>query len=343
MKVAICTLYGNVNFGNKLQNYALQETLMKLGIEQVITFKSDDRRIITKIKEITKMLNKKNRKFIKFNKNINYAKKIIDYNNPKIEEKIDAIIYGSDQIWNTQFEGKYRFFIGDLDIPIKKIAYAASFGTNSIDEEYVDKYKKSLGEFYKISVREIQGKKIIKNMINKDTEVVLDPTLLLSREEWQKIEKKIPIKLPKRYVLNCFLGESTNEKLDFISKCAKENDCEIINILDKNDKYYSETGPSEFLSLIDNSYAIFTDSFHATVFSIIFEKPFLSFQRTQKNLKSMNSRIDTLLHKFKLQNNIYNSNKDNRRFMNIDYDNVKKILNKEKNKSLAYLKKSISK
>lgn len=345
MKVGIITLYGNNNYGNKLQNLALQSQLQKLGVD-VDTIKEDDLRISTVLKRNIKNILKKDEKtserierekfFLEFNKNINYLEKVINMYSPKIKENYDYYIYGSDQIWNCEFEGKSDLNLGLFTKKEKNVAFAASFGIDEVYEKYKEKYIKAMNNFKAISVREEQGKNIIKDLVDKDVTVLLDPTMLLDRDEWKKYEKKPKqLKDNAKYILNYFLGEISEEANKEIKRIAEENNCEIINILDKKSPFYI-SGPSEFLYLEDHAFLICTDSFHSSVFAILYNTPFCVFNRKDKH-NSMNSRIDTLLNKFNMQNRFF-KNQITNEILTADYEKAKKIIELEKIKSINYLK-----
>ena len=112
----------------------------------------------------------------------------------------------------------------------KNISYAASFGVNEIPKEMEDKYIKGLKNFKAISVREDKGQEIVKKLTNKESEVVLDPTMMLTKEQWMGVEKKPEQLENKKYILNYFLGKMSKLRKKQIEIIAKENDCEIINI-----------------------------------------------------------------------------------------------------------------
>lgn len=343
--IGIITPYGNNNFGNKLQNYALQENLKKLGLNP-ITLKnfsysnSKKKYIIRKIKHILRGNPDSYRTngFKEFNKHINFSKKIYTiYSN---YSRFDYLIVGSDQVWNP-----YHGRLSDLEllstIPSKKrISYAASFGIDELPKKDEKRVMKELSKFNMISVREDKGKEIINKLLpQKEVEVVCDPTMLLSKEEWKKIEKKPKNLKFKKYILNYFLGDLSAERKAAIEKIAKENDCDIINILDKNDPMY-ESGPSEFLYLEENAFLICTDSFHSSVFAIIFDRPFVVFDR-QGSGKSMNSRLDTLISKFNLENRYFNNKEITQKNIDHNYSNAYKILKKEKEDAINFLKKAL--
>lgn len=213
------------------------------------------------------------------------------------------------------------------------------FGVNKLPDNEKNFAEQRLKDFKAISVREDAGKKIVEELTGrKDVEVLVDPTMLLTVEEWDKVSKKPKQLKTDKYILNYFLGELSKNRKEEIERIARENNCEIINILDKKSPFY-QTGPSEFLYLEKNAFLICTDSFHSCVFSIIYDRPFIVFEREDKNV-SMNSRIETLLSKFKLENRKYNG-KITQNLLNHDYKEAYKILEKEKVKANTFLENAL--
>lgn len=338
-KVYIITLNGYFNFGNRLQNYALVKVLENMGLDAETYWK---KKLIEKIKEKIKLMLfiPRYRRMSKFYK---FSKKYINENN-KIESA-DVVLIGSDQVWNPLDARKNMKLLG-YGLSKKIVSYAASFGVSEIPKDLINYYKNGLKNLSKISVREIQGVKILNtifdNKINYD--VNIDPTLLLTNNQWDNISKKPKqiYKLNKKnYILNYFLGELSENRREEIKKIAKENNCEIINILDKNDPFYL-IGPSEFLWLEKHAFLICTDSFHSSVFAILYNRPFVVFKREEKNVESMNSRIETLISKFKLVNREYNGSSITKENLNHDYSEAYKILDKERKKSNLFLKNALN-
>lgn len=190
-----------------------------------------------------------------------------------------------------------------------------------------------------ISVREEKGAEIVKNLTSQKAEVCVDPTLLLSANEWDEIIKK-PEKMPKgKYIFTYFLGKYSKKRKKYIYDFAKENNLEVVNLGRLQYLKYYYIDPSEFLYLLKNSEIVLTDSFHGSVFSIIYKKPFYIFER-EENIKSMNSRIETLLNKFDLKERKI-KNYSNKISLDCDYSKIDDILEKEKNKSMEFLKNSL--
>lgn len=356
MKVGIITINDFNNYGNRLQCYAVQEVLKKNGIEPENIYNDNidfSLRIKRTIKKIIKTLllkekqlafNKRRKLFNKFNNNIKFSKyRIINGKaNFKINDKYDYFIVGSDQVWNPEFNTTSNTDFLTFAADEKKVSFSASFGVNKLDEKVKKYYKEKLEKFKGISVREESGKKIIEELIdNKNVEVLVDPTMLLNVDEWDKVSEKpkqLHSNMEKKYILNYFLGNLKEEWKKEIERIAIENDCEIINILDKKSDFYS-TGPSEFLYLEKNAFMICTDSFHSSVFAIIYDTPFIVFEREDAHA-SMSSRLDTLLKKFKLENRKFNGKITNDLLID-EFIHTKEILENERKKSINFLKNAL--
>ena len=199
---------------------------------------------------------------------------------------------------------------------------------------------KWLSEIKYISVREESGAKIIKELTGRDAPVLVDPTLLLTREKWLTIAKPAKNKPKDKYLVTYFLGGVPKEYKKEIKKFAKNNQLKIINLGDIKETKTYITGPSEFLDYINSCDIIFTDSFHGTVFSILFEKPFVVYKRVGGS--SMYSRIKTLLKMFKLESREYEKVRIDNSLFEIDYSHVPKILEIERSKSYNYLKEALN-
>lgn len=354
-KVGIVTIYDTNNYGNRLQNYAMQEVLSKMGVE-VETLRNyantnkEDNRIIHTLKRIKnglqrvkKIGNKRAKCFQEFDRNIEFASKELRWDNAgQFVKNYDYFVTGSDQVWNPYFDRLSKIDLLEFAPPEKRISIAASFGVEKLEAKYEKECQKALNEFHAISVREQQGKQIIQQMEGiskeKEIEVVLDPTMMLTEKQWEKVMKK-PKDMPQgKYILNYFLGELEEETKQYIEKIAKENNCQIIQLLDLKEKLHN-TGPSEFLYLLQHAFLICTDSFHSCVFSILFQKPFIIVERKSK--KNMNSRIDTLLDTFSLQDRKLKTN-DIQDMKSIDYQKVFEVLEKEKMKETEWIKKALN-
>jgi hypothetical protein len=344
---AIVTIISK-NYGNRLQNYAMQEYLKKLGFEvYTIPYKADFK---TTVKETIKLLliysyvyfrnrwvwedfNRKYIKWTKWNADDNY-----------LNERYDYFIAGSDQIWNPLFWiNTEREFLTSFD-QNKRIAYAASIGIDQLPEEFRERYKQYFTGIPYISVREKKAADIICNLTGRRVPTVIDPTMLLSKEEWEEIISTCKIKVPKRYILKYFLGTGTEEYEKYIREKARKEDLDIVDLLDGNGNAKRKIGPKEFVYYIANSESIYVDSFHGAVFSILFRKPFVVFDRPyEEGAGLMTSRLDTLLSTFQLEDRMVKSLKQLEGIDNpCDFSKVDAILNIKRNESLDYLLEALN-
>lgn len=348
MKIGILTIIDNNNYGNRLQNYATQKILEKMNVcsktlinrEYSNTKKFYLLRKIKNFKNNDTYSSNKNRKklFEEFNKNINYySKEITAFSK---DSGFDFYIVGSDQVWNPNLGRLREVDLLNFAPSNKRIAFSASFGIDKISKKQEKNISKELKKYKKISVREESAKKIVKEAtLRDDIEVLLDPTMLLTPNEWDEVAKKPTQLKNNKYILNYFLGDLSEERKNEINRIAKENKCDVINILDINSPFY-ETGPSEFLYLEKNAFLICTDSFHSSVFAILYDRPFIVFDREQAKVANMNSRIETLLAKFKLKNRKFEG-KITEKNLKHDYSQAYKILEKERKKSKTFLYKAL--
>lgn len=309
-KIGIVTIQ-SMNFGNRLQNYALQEVLEGLGFDvysikrynELLPLKEV---ILERIKVLLQYCTKsKIHNFNAFNKNIKYSKWAVGVNKyeSEIAQDFDYFITGSDQVWNPYFKS-----VGNCDLlsfadNSQRISYAASFGIENFPIDKRDMWGSELDKFKEVSVREEEGKAIVEKISSKSAQVVVDPTLLLNKEQWKKVEVK-PHKMPKKPYCLVYSLKEKNEafklKLEELSKKYV-----VIDILQKNRFGISpRLGPGEFVYLIHHADCILTDSFHATVFSIIFGKKVFTYARAGMD---MSSRIKSLAKLVGLSKNFDNN------------------------------------
>lgn len=359
--VGIITLNGYFNYGNRLQNYALQEVLKSYdcNVETILVdHKKMSRTSVqlkNELKKILKVLlgktsfkdlkasNLRQQRFYNFSKQfINESNYYISDNNlpDKLNDSFDYFITGSDQVWNPEYNFKSSIYFLGFAPRVKSISYAASFGISEIPSDCIENYRDWLNDISNISVREEAGAKIIKDLTGRNASVVLDPTLLLTRDDWLAISKESSNKPKKRYLLTYFLGNVSKENRDKIDQIAQTEDLEIVQLANIKDKSAFAADPSEFIDYINSSEVFLTDSFHGSVFSILLEKPFVVFER-EGSKNSMNSRIDTLLRTFELEQRKWENISNNKEVFNIDYSNVPEILEIERKRSLLFIEKSI--
>ncbi len=279
-----------------------------------------------------------------------FTEKMSDYNAlVKLDGTFSALVCGSDQIWNP-FLFDAHYFLDFVSDNKKKIAYAPSFGTENIDSsENAIKIPLLVKDFAFLSCREESGAAWLREKTGRTVPAVLDPTLLLQKEEWKKIANE-EYNVPNHYILCYFLGR--NESYwNAVQIFAKQRELPLVILpIFKNDfsrKAFvpDDIGPSEFVRLVANADFICTDSFHGCCFSVLFEKEFAAFLRfSKKDKKSQNARVCDFLEKFHLQKRLLTDEKtlDVIFSETIDYNGVYDILDGERKKSLDYLSNALS-
>lgn len=313
MKVGIITITQGCNYGNRLQIYAVQQVLNKIGIDSYLIKNNTGINSPTyKIKNVIKYIinykcyrgdYKRHKSFADFDREyLNISDEVLDENycSTSIGNDYDAFICGSDQLWNPNYSLLNGIYFADFSNVKKRISYAASFGVSFLPADKMERYKNWLEKFDYLSVREESGKKIIKELLGRESIVLLDPTMMIDSDDWIRIEKKPDIRLPDKYIICYFLGSMNHDVLTYIKKMSSVMGMTIIDVLPKskhNPFYY--LNPSHFIYLLNHAELVVTDSFHATVFSILFKKNFRVFDR-EDQMRSMGTRLDTLLEFFNL-------------------------------------------
>ncbi len=366
MKIAIITINDNNNYGNRLQNYALQQFL-KSGFCNVdsIWYSEKENSILNKKiwtwKSIIKyIINKGNfRDYVNkyylrdVLRTYNIRKFTRKYINTKydftikedLDNEYDYFIVGSDQVWNPNFwYGKEinsiaRFL--KFTSKEKRISYAASIAIPKIPKDKEQFFKDSLNEMKSISMREKAGADLVKDLTGREVSVVVDPTILLSKEEWQKIELKSEWYSGEKYILTYFLGNPS----PVIEKIAKKNNWKIYNLMDKDNFDLYTSRVEEFVYLINHAQLVVTDSFHASVFSILMNTPFLVVNRQEIGMADMTSRIETLMELFGYQDRYIINGEcklSENEILYMDFSNVKSIQEREIKRSTEYMKKALN-
>lgn len=267
------------------------------------------------------------------------------FNNKQISrdyKKWDKVICGSDQIWNpnnTKFDTTYLLdFIKEDN---RKISYAASFGISNIDDKYKHKYTELLNKIENLSVREVRGKEIVKELTNRESEVVLDPTLLLNKEEWVEFSQPMPQK--EKYVL-LYTLHNTKEIREQAELISKKLGCKVVKIARGTFDFISKhkavvPTPQQYVDLINNAACVVTDSFHGTIFSVNLNIPFYTLL---KSTNKSNSRITNILDIVGLSDRVIYDRAKEVQLSNINYLEVNKKLDNEVKKSLRFLENALN-
>lgn len=368
-KISAITFHASYNYGSCLQAYALQEYVKKICNEECVykiinlrtpiqknMYKScfEKKGIENYLKRIMSLKQKKNiilrkEKFEKFiNEKLNITDEYNSLNELKeIKWNSDYFITGSDQVWNIKGRDfNWSYFLEFVNTG-KKISYAASLGPtlDKWNDEEKERVKKDLLKFDYISVRDNSGMEFVNKLLGVIPEINVDPTMLLSEDEWNKIIPKEPLVQGEYIFLYNLKGEEYIKLAKEISKIL--NLPVVISLYNAKDIIYGfrygfikkvDSGPIEFLNLIKNAKLVLSSSFHGTIFSIILKKPFFALNGNN------DFRISTILRKMDLEKRSINAEdfvvkcKD---AYKIDYTNSEKLLEEEKNKSNKYLKKAL--
>ena len=359
MDVGLISWHDHENIGSNLQSYALLKTITDLGysceyINYSTIIKNKKNMFKTNIKlNIDKLrffLPKKIYKDISIRYSVyqfqkRYIKKSKRYTERNItltNNKYKMFLSGSDQIWAPNVFDK-NLMLSFANEEKYKASYASSIGLNSIPKELIKYYIDNLSKYSAISVREEQGKIILEEILNREVKVVLDPTLLLSNNEWRKLENVSAV-TSNKYIFCYFLSE--NKKMrEIVKELGKKHNLEIIiyskYLSDKEycDKHIDFFGPYEWLAYVDLAQCIFTDSYHGVLLSLNLNKQFYCFKRFNDNDKlCQNSRLYQIINKFDLNNQLIEKNKEINFNEKIDYSRVNKIIDEERKYSIYYLK-----
>lgn len=374
-KIGIITITDYLNYGNRLQNYASQELLKSLGfeVESIINYpvkeKNENESIQVRLKNaikltplvlinktIEKIENKLNSK--KYNsgqeaKSLSfkeYSRKhmvetdfvVTTHNIPEnLGDKYDYFVVGSDQIWNPNI--RYGSPVDFLTFAPqnKRVALAPSFGVSDIPEKYAERYKSWILEMSHLSVREQAGANLIKKLCGREALVLVDPTLMLTREQWLNVAEPARQKpANKKYLLTYFIGAVSKQRKQILNDLAAKNNLELVQMKSLDDIKRYDANPGEFIDYVNSSTLVCTDSFHAIIFSMQMEKPFIVFDREGKSAP-MSSRIDTLLSKFKFEDRKLSTMINKSDIFDIDFKHVPEILKTERKKVTDYLNNAL--
>lgn len=331
IRIAKFTLDGYFNYGNVLQSYALQEVLLHYA-DQVDTIWTQPDTFLPDIwwkwtwkMYIKYLINWKNfrteitgghigREMARQVKIRDFSDRYIAYHRVALDALSDQIkqydycVVGSDQVWNPHFGNYHQFFLGFAPEE-KRLSYAASISTMDIPAEEQEFFVQGIKGMKALSVREQAGADLIEQLTGRKAEVHLDPTLLLTADEWRSVSRRPTWYHGGEYLLTYFLGRRPAQ----IDAIAEELGLTVVNLLDENVYEHYVTGVDEFLWAIDHASLVYTDSFHGSVFSILFQTPFVVCDRygTGKGDVSerMGSRLDTLLGYFCFQQRRTNQEK----------------------------------
>lgn len=373
---------GHNNYGTSLQGYAMLKKIQQLGYEVEVIHYVKQLSTIQKIKFVANAIRAGEWKSIvarltakrtlkkypqyaagiaKRTKAVNAykAKKLLPLFHTYVgydalhkgSLNYDAVVVGSDQVWTPMSLPNKFFNLLFVDDSVHKIAYASSFGVSEIPSFQRKETGLYLDRFYRIGVREERGKEIVEELSHQKATVVADPTLLLTREEWEAEISDTRPNESEPYIFCYFLG-TNQEARKAANQLRKQTGYKIITIRHM-DEYVPEdeqfgdeapynVDPNDFVKYISKAAYVCTDSFHCTVFSILFHRQFMTFYRFAEGSKTgRNSRINSLFDLFELQERLYKG--DINKITNpIDYNSVDKKLSELRKESISFLNECLA-
>lgn len=299
MKVAVVSLYGRNNYGNCLQRHAVHALLEQNGCNPT----SLDRRRLTKdlLKErlievlsilpIPSIKLERARRFLAFDSHI-VTESVSHGELKRLIGKYDAFVAGSDQVWNPRvwdFDAEYNL-LGFVEPSERRIALSPSFGVSQLDSNDIGLFQRYLIGYCRLSVREREGAEIVRRQLGQEAEVLPDPTMALSSAHWQAVaDHSLAPSSPYVVVYELGSGRSCVEAAE---RYAQPRGLSVVELNNASNRYFA-AGPADFIGLIFGAEAVFTDSFHAMVFSLLGHTPFKVLPRGG-SAYSMSSRISTL-------------------------------------------------
>ena len=361
-KVLTITFHRANNYGAMLQTYALQKVLEKKYETKIIDYYCDDvfknYALLQSPKSIKAFLISliklpfyycRYKNFLQFREQLKFTKKYKNINELKEAPPLaNAYIVGSDQVWNPVLTKGFNeaYFLHFGEKKAKKIAYAASCGKAEFVSENKDEFKKNISDFSAISVREKNIEQPIQNIFSKKVFTLLDPSLLLKKEEWLKL--RIPKRIIKeKFIFAYSVGNANDLYYEVVNELARRTGYLIVFFerTDKEKRFHFKKkscyscGPSQFISLMEDAEFVITTSFHGLALSTVLNKKIFI------TLSTYPDRLLTLVNNFGLQNRIISDiNKLEDVFnQEIDWNRVNKKLESARKSSLKWLFDSIEK
>ena len=377
MKVGILTILNVNNYGAELQCCALYRKLQQLGYDAEVinylfgihpehVFDGEKRTVPIPLKQLIKvkllpvvqnmfcMFHQKNKRlrnkrFDEFHAKYNHLTSTLYPSVKSLYEakfNYDVLCIGSDQVWNYMKGYSLEPFFACFDKNnTKKITYASSIGLSSLSVEAEQVFKKELASFAYISVREQQASEILEKLLNRKIDVVLDPTLILNKQEWIEVAKYDMCPKEKYLLVYIVTIKPCDYVLTLARHIAKQRNLKIVRIC--RDAYPEHSGsdveeiltagPSDFVGLFSKAEFVVTNSFHGTVFSINFSKPFYS---VIKSHHSTNSRLTSILKKLGLEDRIVPVGSQLPMISDIDFSDPSAKLETERKLSIEYINKA---
>ncbi len=370
MKAGIITLYGMNNYGNRLQNYAVFSTLLKLGVDSETLipkqwtptpYRLRTEKAAREVFARDEAQAEQNYPFLvrqfryeAFNGSFIPERHLNTVHfDRSITKEYDFFITGSDQVWNPHF----RDSLGQLENRLlqfarseQRVCFSPSIGMDDLSKKWHDLYRRELSKYPYLNIREQSGAAIIRELTGRNAEVVLDPTFMVDKEEWLSLAKPmVGFDYDSPYILYYFLGkeedEISAEMREFLDQQIQERGLKEYRLLDPTNRMLHSAGPSEFVHLFSRASLVCTDSFHGTAFSILLGRPFLLCHRhlvIADQQIDMSNRTISLLEKLQLLEKLpENQVLTDAEIWKCDYINANDIIRWEQQKMQTLLKKAM--
>lgn len=356
VNTAILTIRDSKNYGNRLQNVALLTMLSRYGESHTLRVELGQGAAMGALQKVARFGKRTARKliqllpaqachgrklrFISFDRYISEKGIASSSGATGVDCGKTIIVIGSDQVWNYTFgltKDDLGVRLGMFTPGDKTIAYAASIGIDEVDEGWKPIFKEGWSRISRISVREDRAAELVKDISGRDAVVVLDPTLMLTQKQWAEVFTDF-VPEGDRYVLTYFLGCPSSEQESIISAVAKCHSARVRRINDVRDRETYAAGPAEFVELFSKAQYVFTDSYHACCFSILYNIPFKVFNRAgYEGRASMNSRMRTLFRLFELDDLM----RDDEMLPTYDWKRINSLLEQHRERSREWLESAL--
>lgn len=368
-RIAIVTMIHHDNFGNRLQNFALQEVLKGMG-HAVVTIRNTPRLGDgNPVRRKAEVLRRSGLRAFRYkfenvlekiqsrhstgsvlgdgaqapiiSGNSAFTKRCISESDFTFEslpdprclaDEFDYFVVGSDQVWNPEFR-----LLNGIDFltfvrPEQRVAYAASIGTDTLSPYVSRRYKRFMQDIPSISVREESAARLVRELTGRAVPVVLDPTMLLDKTIWASLSDAAESRPRPGYVAKFYIGSVPSGSDALVSEFARRKGLRVESSGVGGDVDRPLNSPSEFLALIKNASLVVTNSYHAAVFATIFRTPYLV-----KGRGAMNSRFETLEEKTGISAMRWYAEGNFDAALRIEWREVARRLDRERAHSIAYL------
>lgn len=353
-KAGIVTFHNALSYGAALQSYALQQFLSKEGIEnEIVNYQCDymnknykkpvriikGKRLKSFVGSLLQLKNKKRSLAL----SEEFQKKFLVTSRPVTRSELGQItddysffIAGSDQVWSPDCVGFDKTYFLDFAKPVQKYSYAASFGTTKIPEDKQEEYKRLLSDFGGYSVREQSGSELVRRLTGKEASVNVDPTLLLTSAEWDKIATDVEIEKPYIFLFNVL---KPKRMIDYALKLGREKNIPVYYLNDKHlpisgIKYINPVSADKFVSLIKNAEYVVTNSFHGSAFSVLYHKKLIMELDTATK---RNTRSEELLEQLGITCREITDSTSPDPDAFIDWERVDRVIEEQRKISREYL------